>query len=143
VICHILKMHVHQSMLDEKGLIDQSRIDLVGRMGGDTYCRAHGQALFEVEKPLTSVGIGVDQLPADIRWSPVLTGNDLGRLGNLKSLPEPMSLDELSAFPEIIDMISNGTKKNDPVTLHQIAKNLIANGEAETALKLLLSFQDG
>src|SRR5690606_9637232 len=69
VICEVLKMHIKESVLDENGIIDQQKIDTVGRMGGDFYCRASGSALFEVAKPLRTLGIGVDQIPDDIRNS--------------------------------------------------------------------------
>lgn len=82
VICRIVLMHIDESVLNEKGTIDQNKIDLVARLGGDLYCRASGDALFEVAKPLTTIGIGVDQIPATIRHSKVLTGNNLGQLGN-------------------------------------------------------------
>jgi flavin reductase (DIM6/NTAB) family NADH-FMN oxidoreductase RutF len=51
VICEILKMHINPSILDEKGLIDPHKIDLVGRLGGEFYVRASGDALFELKKP--------------------------------------------------------------------------------------------
>ena len=77
VICEILRMHVREEVLDEDGMIDQRKIDLVARMGGNWYTRA-APGLFEVPKPLTRLGIGVDAIPAEIRESRVLTGNDLG-----------------------------------------------------------------
>ena len=87
VICEVLKIHISESVLDEKGMIDQEKIDLVSRMGGNWYCRANGESLFEVDKPLTTIGIGVDALPAKIKMCKELTGNDFGILGNLQSVP--------------------------------------------------------
>ena len=51
VICEILRIHVNPEVMDEKGRIDQHKIDLVGRLGGNYYVRASGTALFEIEKP--------------------------------------------------------------------------------------------
>ncbi|MGL4599515.1 MAG: flavin reductase family protein, partial [Bacteroidia bacterium] len=83
VICEIVLMHIDERVLNpETHMIDQEKIDLVARLGGDWYLRASGNALFKLAKPLTSIGIGVDQIPTAIRNSPVLTGNYLGMLGN-------------------------------------------------------------
>lgn len=87
VICEIVLIHIDDAVLNEEGTIDQHKIDLVGRMGGDYYVRANGDALFEVPKPIRQKGIGVDALPDAIKNSSVLTGNDLGMLGNVEELP--------------------------------------------------------
>lgn len=87
IICEIVKVHVQDAVLNEKGMIDQHKIDLVARAGGDWYVRASGNALFEVEKPNLKMGIGVDNIPASIRNSDILTGNDLGKLGNCERIP--------------------------------------------------------
>lgn len=87
VICEILTMHIDPAILDSDKLIDPTLLDAVARMGGNYYCRAHGDALFEIEKPLTTCGIGVDNLPKHIRLSARLTGNHLGQLANLETLP--------------------------------------------------------
>ncbi len=87
VFCEILKMHVSESVLNKDNKIDQTKIDLVARMGGNFYARAHGDALFEIEKPISSIGIGVDMIPADIKNNAAFTGNDLGKLGGIEKLP--------------------------------------------------------
>lgn len=136
VICEVKMIHVSEDVLDESQNIDQQKIDTVARMGGNWYCRAHGDALFEVEKPLTTLGIGVDALPEAIRYSPVLSGNDLGQLANSEQLP---SSDELKAFRdsgELEVLISNSF--SDFAT-HRIAKELLKKGDVQTALKVLLS----
>ena len=51
VICEILCIHVNPEILDPKGVIDPHKIDLVGRLGGEYYVRASGDALFELAKP--------------------------------------------------------------------------------------------
>jgi flavin reductase (DIM6/NTAB) family NADH-FMN oxidoreductase RutF len=50
VVCEILLMHISEDILNEEGRIDQNKIDLIGRMGGAYYCRASGDALFELPK---------------------------------------------------------------------------------------------
>ena len=124
VICKVLKMHIDESVLNEHGQIDQTKIDLVARMGGDWYCRAHGNALFELVKPLTNCGIGVDALPEHIRLSHVLSGNDLGQLGNVEVAPEA----------EEMQTIKTAHAGKDAF---QTAKQLLKDGKAKEALALL------
>lgn len=123
VICEVLKIHINEAVLDENQMIDQKKIDLVSRMGGNWYCRADENAMFEIQKPITSIGIGVDQIPEEIRNSPILTGNDLGLLGSIEQLP---STDEINNYE-----FANSNK-------HQYAKELLAKGEIEDAWKVLL-----
>lgn len=87
VICEVVQLHIDESILDANGKIDPAKIDAVARMGGNWYTRANA-GMFEVEKPLRTLGIGVDALPKEILESRVLTGNDLGRLGNVETLPD-------------------------------------------------------
>ncbi len=88
IICEVILVHVNETILyPDTSIIDPHKIDLVSRMGGDWYCRANGDALFEIEKPVRNKGIGVDKIPNDIRESNILTGNDLGQLGNVEHLP--------------------------------------------------------
>jgi flavin reductase (DIM6/NTAB) family NADH-FMN oxidoreductase RutF len=123
VICEVLKIHINENVLDEKGLIDQHKIDLVSRMGGNWYCRANENSMFEIEKPIATIGIGVDQLPIAIRNSTILSGNDLGLLGSVEVLP---TQEEINNY--------NHPEGNS----HQIAKDLLATGEIMNALKILL-----
>lgn len=86
VICEVIKMHINEAVLDDSGFIDQHKIDLVARMGANWYTRAN-LGLFEVEKPLTTLGLGVDALPEEVVASGVFSGNELGILGNVEHLP--------------------------------------------------------
>jgi hypothetical protein len=88
IICEVLMMHINDDVLNEHQQIDPHKIDLVARMGGDYYCRASGNAIFEVAKPNLNLGIGIDALPPHIKQSNLLTGNDLGQLANSTSIPE-------------------------------------------------------
>lgn len=134
VICEIVMIHVKESILNEAGKIDPYKIDLVARMGDDWYCRANGDSLFEVEKPHSKIGIGVDSIPKEIRNSPILTGNDLGKLGNVESLPTREEIEKYKA-----DFNSSSLFLQDEKQRHEFAKNLLTLGKAEEAWKVLLS----
>lgn len=131
VICEILLIHIDENILDDKGSIDINKIDLVGRMGGDNYVRASGDALFTVEKPILKMGIGIDALPEKIRFSPYLTGNDLGQLGNLERLPEEQEIREFNSEGETTGY-SNEKEVADK------ARKLLAKNRVAEALKLLM-----
>jgi len=124
IICQVKKIHVNEAFMNEQGNIDQNKIDLVARMGGDWYCRANGEALFELVKPLTVCGIGVDALPDHIKNSHRLTGNELGKLGNLEAVPDAEFMYELKNKYEGQDAI-------------EAAKTLLAANQAKEALALL------
>ncbi len=130
IICEVLRMHIDERVLDANGQIDQHKIDLVGRMGANWYVRANNEALFEVDKPITTLGIGFDQIPETIKNSEVLTGNDLGMLGNVESLPDQ---DAVNAFAK-----ENNLKDFREKELHEAAKHLLSQGETIEAWKTLL-----
>ncbi len=141
VICEIVLMHIKEEVMDENGHIDQHKIDLVARMGGDWYCRASGNSLFEVPKPLSTIGIGVDAIPEYIRYSEVLSGNDLGKLGNVENLPSEVVLKEFVSSPTYILLkdefgFGNG---NTAEAKQRAAKHLLAMNDVATAWKILLS----
>lgn len=141
VICEVVLMHIHEHVLDEKQMIDQRKIDLVARMGGNFYCRAHGDALFELVKPMTIIGVGVDSIPASIRNSKILTGNHLGQLGNAEHLPDETAVNEYKLL-ELSDLFIKYEKDQAKLEteLHQIAANLLNQGKVEEAWKALLAF---
>lgn len=130
IISEIVLMHIDDSILDAEGSIDQTKIDLVGRMGGNYYCRAHGESLFEVPKPIRQKGMGVDQLPEKIKTSKILTGNDLGMLANVERIP---SEDELKSYSNLYDLPTNWEKKQ------QLAHKLLCEVKIEEAWRVLLS----
>lgn len=102
VICEVLMVHISESALTPDGQIDTTKLDLVGRMGGDYYVRASGNALFEVEKPLQKPSIGIDSLPVAVKNSKILTGNELGRLGSSESIPAETELVTISQMDEVV-----------------------------------------
>jgi flavin reductase (DIM6/NTAB) family NADH-FMN oxidoreductase RutF len=140
IICEIVLMHVSEAVLDANKQIDPAKIDLVARLGGNWYSRTNKSALFEVTKPIANLGIGIDQIPEYIRNSDVLTGNNLGQLGNVERLPgadEINSCKNTAAIKEVIDQYGKDAEqmKNH---LHQIAKRLLEKGNVEEAWKVLL-----
>lgn len=143
IICEVVKLHIREDLLNENLKVDQTKIDLVARMGGNWYTRAHGDSLFEVKKPLTTLGIGVDQIPQDIRNSRILTGNDLGILGNVEALPNETDVNEFR-LTELSDKFVD--LEDEPIQLekelHTLAKELIQSGKVHEAWMTLLSFNN-
>ncbi len=140
IICEVVLIHVLDEVLDDNGKIDPFKMDAVARMGGDWYCRANGNSLFEIPKPINNKGIGVDAIPQVIRESVVLTGNNLGRLGNFESLPTQEEVNELKNEPEIQELLLRFQNDQESLifNLHQLAKEYLENGETERAWKILL-----
>jgi flavin reductase (DIM6/NTAB) family NADH-FMN oxidoreductase RutF len=136
VISRVVKVHVRKEYLNENGKLDTHKLDLVGRMGGSWYCRASGEALFEIPKPIRTKGIGIDQLPASIRNSDVLTGNNLGRLGNIEKLP---TMDEVKAWQSDEKIAALIAQTDDETAL----KNALENGETISAIKTLMVYELG
>ncbi|MCS6794818.1 MAG: flavin reductase family protein [Raineya sp.] len=137
VICEVILAHIKEEILDEKGKIDTRKIDLVGRMGGEWYCRANGEALFEIPKPLTTKGIGFDQLPEKIRNSSVLTGNNLGRLANVEKLP---SAEEIQAYQDekLQNLQQSFSGEELLLHTHKYAQELLQAGKTYEAWLVLL-----
>jgi hypothetical protein len=135
VICEVVKIHIDERVLNEKGGIDQHKIDLVARMGGNWYTRA-GKGMFEVEKPLTTLGIGVDAIPNEAIDSGVFTGNELGILGNVEQLP---SEEEILAFsqsePDMRDILTSGNN----IKKFEKAKKYLAENNVPLAWKTILA----
>ena len=140
VICEVQRIHISEEILNEAGTIDQHKIDLVGRLGGNWYVRASGDALFEVTKPLTTLGIGVDALPEAIRSSSILTGNSLGRLGNVEKLPDEAQLNDFVASGRLAELSTElGMSEGEiMVQAHQAAQQLLNAERVDDAWMLLL-----
>ena len=135
IFSEVVKIHIDSSVLDENGNIDQHKIDLVARMGGNWYSRAN-KGIFEVPKPLSALGIGVDSIPDHIRLSKVLTGNDLGMLGNVERMPTQKEIqDFVASHIEIRTIIS----ADDEEQLHIKAQEYLYKNEVLSAWKVLLA----
>jgi len=139
VICEIVKIHVSEAILNDKLQIDPHKIDLVGRMGANWYCRASGDSIFEVEKPNIKIGIGYDQLPIRIKNSFILSGNDLAKLANIEKIPSVELVEIFKENTDIATLLHAGTNDEDTrEELHLYAKSLLEKNEVESAWKTLL-----
>jgi flavin reductase (DIM6/NTAB) family NADH-FMN oxidoreductase RutF len=140
VLAEIKLIHINEEVLDDTGKIDQEKIDLVARLGGDWYCRVTADNLFKVAKPVRTIGIGVDAIPYAIRNSKVLTGNNLGQLGNVEALPTDEEIDAFAQSDEIKELFDAtiGDSQTRELQLHLRAKHLLDNGFVEDAWKVLL-----
>ncbi len=135
VICEIVLAHVREEVLDEEQRIDPHRLDAIGRMGGSLYCRASGDALFEIARPVREKGIGVDRLPPDIRQSEVLTGSNLAQLANVAQVPDATALQAYADEPRISRMwkLYSLTPESVPEKMHELAQDFLRQGEVMKA----------
>jgi flavin reductase (DIM6/NTAB) family NADH-FMN oxidoreductase RutF len=138
VICEVLKIHIDEAILDANGNIDQHKIDLVSRLGANWYSRSN-MGLFEVEKPLTTLGIGVDSIPQFIKDSPIFDGNDLGKLGNVESLPAE---EEINIFVKEDFEVKAVLSADDQDKQLRLAKEYLDNNQVLHAWKILLAKKD-
>ncbi|WP_417884884.1 flavin reductase family protein [Zunongwangia sp.] len=134
VICEVIKMHIEEAVLDEEGYINPVKIDLVARMGGDWYSRAKA-GLFEVSRPTKAI-IGIDAIPAEIKESNILTGNDLGKLGSVSQIP---SLKEAKEFVDDDAFLVEIIATQDPEVIHKQAQLLLTENRILEAWKLLIA----
>jgi flavin reductase (DIM6/NTAB) family NADH-FMN oxidoreductase RutF len=143
VICNILKMHIAEELLNDDQMIDQEKINLVARMGGDWYCRADSNSMFEIKKPTNIKGIGFDQIPKEVLNSTVLSGNELGKLGGIEALPDETDVNEfrLIELSELFLEFEENAKELE-IALHKKAKYFLGKNQLEEAWKTLLSFNN-
>lgn len=138
VIAEVLMMHVNENILNENRKIDQRKLDLVARLGGNWYARINAGNLFEVEKPNTSIGIGIDKLPDSIKNSKILSGNDLGRLANIHELPFIDPTFEDDRLKKIFQYYSINPEEMEK-ELHLYAAGLLDEGKVNDAWQVLLA----
>jgi flavin reductase (DIM6/NTAB) family NADH-FMN oxidoreductase RutF len=141
VIAEIKIIHISEDILDKDGAIDQFKTDQVGRLGGDWYCRVTADNLFKVAKPVRTIGIGVDSIPYAIRNSKVLTGNNLGQLGNVEELPADEAIEAYTQSDELKEIFDAtiGDSQTRELQLHLKAKQLLDEGRVEEAWMVLLA----
>lgn len=135
IICEVLKFHIDDSVMDDKQIIVQEKLDLVARAGGNYYNRAKN-GFFEIPKPLSTLGIGVDAMPNEVKNSMILTGNDLGMLGNVEVLP---TKEEVEVFISNVSERYPNIREMSHRQKHKIARNYLSYGDVNSAWKLLLS----
>ena len=138
VICEVLAMHIDESILDADNKIDQTKYNLVARMGGDWYCKISDENLFKVAKPNIKIGIGVDSLPAAIRNSKILSGNHLGQLANVNELPIINPAFENETLKQILQYFNLDPKEMETET-HKLAASLLNADDTYSAWQVLLA----
>lgn len=141
VICELLLMHIDESILTESGAIDPQKIDLVSRMGGNWYNRASGDSLFQINKPVGVVGIGIDCIPMEIRNSAVLTGSELAILGGVKKIPDQLT-DKQDSEGYLLKKLGD-VQDSSQITeesVHLRAKEMLQNNEVEESWTILLAY---
>ncbi len=139
VICEVVAAHFRLDIINANGIgVDPHRLDAIARLGGDWYARITPESLFEIAKPVRTIGIGVDELPAPVRASRILTGNDLGRLGNTErhSLP---TAEDVAVFQAQEPRLATALQTGDPAALHRLAQQFLEAGDVTTAWKVLLA----
>ena len=135
VICEVVKLHISEEVLNSDQTINQEALDLVARAGGSYYSRAK-KGFFEIPKPLQNLGIGVDNMPDHVKNSMILTGNNLGMLANVETLPNK---EEVNKFVEDISERYPDIKNASHREKHKLARNYLSFGDVKSAWKLLLS----
>ena len=141
VLARVERMHMQEEYLDADGQLDTQKLDLIGRMGGSWYTRSSGDSLFEIPKPLRTKGIGVDNLPDAVVRSTVLTGNNLGRLGNLERLPTQAEIENICTNQNVIGLLADNKNDKSYSKVHQLAQKWLEEGNEEDALALLFSLK--
>jgi flavin reductase (DIM6/NTAB) family NADH-FMN oxidoreductase RutF len=138
VICEVLYMHIDESILDENNKIDQTKLKHVARLGADWYCKVDDTNLFKVAKPNTLLGIGIDNLPAAIRNSKILSGNHLGQLANVHDMPVVDPAFENDALKQIVQYYNLDPKEMEEET-HRLAAKFLNEGNVNDAWQILLA----
>ncbi|MDT0605702.1 flavin reductase family protein [Croceitalea rosinachiae] len=139
ILCNVEKIHINQYYYTDNQL-DTKKLDLVGRMGGSWYTRSNGDSLFEIPKPIRTKGIGIDALPKGIQESEILTGNNLGRLGNLEALPSQSAIEAIAEDDELrmlAKKVSANTAEHKK-QLHWLAQRILEEGDTVKAIIILL-----
>ncbi len=134
VICEVVLMHIKNEILGDDGKIDPFKLDAVARMGGDWYCRANGENLFRLPQPGNKIGIGIDQLPEEIRKSKWLTGNDLGLLGSVQQLPDSAYINQIKINSGFLEAAGKTQE-----SIHLLAKEYLKAGKIAEAWAVLLA----
>ncbi len=135
IVCEVVKLHIANEVLNEDGSINQELLDLVSRAGGSYYSRAN-KGFFEIPKPISTLGIGVDAMPDHVKNSMILTGNDLGVLANVEALPPT---EVIKAFVNDVSKRYPNIKEASHREKHKLAQNYLSYGDVDSAWKLLLS----
>ncbi len=137
IICEVIMMHINEKILDEKGYINQKKLNHVARLGGNWYAKISADNLFEVEKPNVELGIGFDNLPEAIKTSKILTGNHLGQLANVHKMQVIDPAFEDDKLKNIFQYFSVDPEDMEK-ELHLYAAELLDSGKVSEAWQVLL-----
>jgi flavin reductase (DIM6/NTAB) family NADH-FMN oxidoreductase RutF len=139
IICKIVRIHMNKAYMKADGTLDTRKLDLVARMGESYYCRANGDALFEIPKPVNKMAMGVDQLSPSIRNSNILTGNNIARLGGMETEPADDDIRHARQLMEVKELFLEYENQRDMIKegLHKIAKSYIEIGKTHLAHAIL------
>jgi hypothetical protein len=80
----------------------------------------------------------VDQLPAHIRNSKILTSNDLGMLAGVDKLPSQEEINEFLQNGSEVSAFLDQNRDNQE-EIHTYAQQLIEQGKVDDAWKVLLT----
>lgn len=137
VISRVVHIHIDNKYISDKGEIDIQKLDLVARMGGNWYARIVKESLFEIAKPVLTKGIGVDNLPKHIFNTNVLSGNNIGQLGNVEKIPSKIDLIDLKTDPEVLKIIQIEDHNSQLESLHKLVKLHLENNNIDLAIKTI------
>jgi flavin reductase (DIM6/NTAB) family NADH-FMN oxidoreductase RutF len=124
VLCEVLKMHINENVLNNNNAIDPFKLNIVSRLGSNWYGKTTKDSLYEIAKPISRMGMGIDNLPQEIRNSEILTGNELAILASAENIPEKKEF--------TLRDNKNTTEK------HILAKDFLSQGKSEDAWQILL-----
>jgi len=137
IMCEVVRMHISEDILTEKGRIDPFKADLVARMGRHYYCRVNKDAIFEIMQPVDKFGMGFDKLPKHIRESKILTGNNLAELAAEITIPSEAECEEVRTDERVMNALAGNAQEREN-HLHQYAKELLEAREVSKAWKVLM-----
>ncbi|HMQ11240.1 MAG TPA: flavin reductase family protein [Oligoflexia bacterium] len=123
ILCEVVRFHLNKDYLDENNVPDPIKINHIGRNGGEYYTHVNSDSLYTLKVKKGCLGIGFDALPAFIRNSTILTGNELGQLASVQERPQNK-----------LDLkIDNLTLDN----CHETIANAIANNDIDLAWRII------
>ncbi|MDB5199189.1 MAG: flavin reductase family protein [Chitinophagaceae bacterium] len=122
VICEVIYIHMDDEIVKD-GQVDPAKLNLAARLGSDWYSEINTENIFTLNKPKHN-GIGIDNLPAFIRNSTVLTGNNLARLASIDRLPD-FDYSSKPVDKEIFEYVIELLNKNEVQKAWQVLLNAV------------------